>query len=83
MLENAAREGNAGIAQFEDSVFSGHYITGDIDEKYLANLEKLAAAIPVPSYAIDDQTAIKVVDDTVEVVSEGQWKLFTPSPDAS
>ena len=27
---------------------------------------------------IDDQTAIKVIDGTVEVVSEGAWKLFTP-----
>jgi dipeptidase E len=45
-------------------------------ENSLANLEKLAATIPVPSYAIDDQTAIKVIDGTVEVVSEGQWKLF-------
>jgi dipeptidase E len=44
----------------------------------LANLEKLAASIPMPSYAIDDQTAIKVTDGTVEVVSEGYWKLFTP-----
>ncbi|MDB4919347.1 Type 1 glutamine amidotransferase-like domain-containing protein [Mucilaginibacter sp.] len=47
-------------------------------ENSLANLEKLAATIPVPSYAIDDQTAIKVTDGTVEVVSEGHWKLFTP-----
>jgi dipeptidase E len=40
----------------------------------------MAAEVPVPTYAIDDQTAIKVTDDgTVEVVSEGQWKLFTPS----
>ena len=31
-----------------------------------------------PAYAIDDETAIKVVDGTVEVVSEGHWKLFTP-----
>jgi dipeptidase E len=31
----------------------------------------------VPSYAIDDQTAIKVVDGSVEVVSEGHWKLFS------
>jgi dipeptidase E len=44
----------------------------------LANLEKLAAKLPVPSYAIDDQTAIKVTDGTVEVISEGHWKLFTP-----
>jgi len=47
-------------------------------ENSLANLEKLAATIPVPSYAIDDQTAIKVTDETVEVISEGHWKLFTP-----
>ena len=33
----------------------------------------------VPGYAIDDQTAIKVTDGTVEVVSEGHWRLFTPS----
>ncbi len=44
----------------------------------LANLEKLAATLSVPSYAIDDQTAIKITDGTVEVVSEGQWKLFNP-----
>jgi dipeptidase E len=50
-------------------------------ENSLANLEKLAATIKVPSYAIDDQTAIKVNDSTVEVVSEGHWKLFTPSSD--
>jgi dipeptidase E len=34
--------------------------------------------VPVPGYAIDDQTAIKVTGGTVEVVSEGNWKLFTP-----
>jgi dipeptidase E len=44
----------------------------------LANAEKWARKLPVPVYAIDDQTAVKVVDDTVEVVSEGHWKLFSP-----
>ena len=39
---------------------------------------KWAAGIAGPAYAIDDQTAIKVVDGTVEVISEGHWKLFTP-----
>ena len=33
------------------------------------------AGLPVPGYAIDDQTAIKVIDGTAEVVSEGHWKL--------
>ena len=43
----------------------------------LANAEKWAARLPVPVYAIDDETAIKVTDGTVEVVSEGDWKLFS------
>lgn len=43
----------------------------------LPNLERLAATIPEPSYLIDDQTAIKVSDGTIEVVSEGHWKLVT------
>jgi dipeptidase E len=45
----------------------------------MAEAERWAAEIPGPAYAIDDETAIKVTDGTVEVVSEGQWKLFTPS----
>src|SRR6478609_9127380 len=49
----------------------------------MAEAESWAAEIPGPAYAIDDETAIKVVDGTVEVVSEGHWKLFTPSPVAS
>jgi len=44
----------------------------------LANIEKLAATITVPSYAIDDQTAIKVTDAGIEVITEGHWKLFNP-----
>jgi dipeptidase E len=44
----------------------------------MANAEKWAAGMPVPAYAIDDQTAIQVTDSNVEVVSEGHWRLFTP-----
>ncbi|HLJ85997.1 MAG TPA: Type 1 glutamine amidotransferase-like domain-containing protein [Candidatus Angelobacter sp.] len=39
--------------------------------------QKWAAKLPVPVYAIDDQSAVKVIGDSVEVVSEGQWKRFT------
>lgn len=42
----------------------------------MARVERWAAGISVPAYAIDDQTAIKVVDGKAEVVSEGSWKLF-------
>lgn len=40
------------------------------------NMERWAARAGVPLYAMDDQTAIKVVNDDVKVVSEGEWKLF-------
>ena len=49
-----------------------------LPENTMADAEKWAAGMSVPAYAIDDQTAIKVTDGTVEVVSEGHWKLFTP-----
>jgi dipeptidase E len=55
----------------------------DLPENTMAEAEKWAAGMQVPAYAIDDQTAIKVTDGTVEVVSEGQWRLFTPGPEAS
>jgi len=42
----------------------------------LAHAEQWAADIGGPAYAIDEQTAIVVVDGTVEVVSEGQWTRF-------
>ena len=42
----------------------------------IAEAERWVSEIGGPAYAIDDQTAIKVVDDTVEVVSEGKWRLF-------
>ena len=45
-------------------------------ENTLADAERWAADIGVPAYAIDEQTAIKVVDGSVEVVSEGQWTKF-------
>ena len=50
----------------------------DHPDASLSNAETWAAKLPVPTYAIDDQTAIKVIDGTVEVVSEGHWKLFAP-----
>jgi dipeptidase E len=46
-------------------------------ENSMASAEKWAAGMPVPAYAIDDQTAIKVTDGAVEVVSEGHWKLLS------
>ena len=46
-------------------------------ENTLAEAERWAAGIGGPAYAIDDRTAIKVADGTVEVVSEGRWHQFS------
>jgi dipeptidase E len=43
----------------------------------MADAERWAAGVEGPAYAIDDETAIKVTDGTVEVVSEGHWKLLS------
>jgi len=45
-------------------------------ENTMAHAERWAAGIGNPAYAIDDQTAIKVADGKVEVVSEGHWRYF-------
>jgi dipeptidase E len=50
----------------------------DHPESSMAKVERMAAEVPVPTYAIDDETAIKVTDGSVEVISEGHWKLFSP-----
>ena len=55
-----------------------HFEHPDHTDASLDNAERWAARIPAPTYAIDDQTAIRVVDGAVDVVSEGRWRLFQP-----
>jgi dipeptidase E len=64
-----------GIVDF--SIFP-HLDNSELPENTMAAAERWAAAIPGPAYAIDDETAIKVVDGVAEIVSEGHWQLFTP-----
>jgi dipeptidase E len=64
-----------GIVDF--SIFP-HVDHVDLPENTMAAAERWATGIPGPAYAIDDETAIKVTDGAVEIVSEGHWKLFTP-----
>jgi dipeptidase E len=45
----------------------------------MAEAEAWAATIPGPKYAMDDQSAIAVVDGEVTVVSEGTWRFFPAS----
>jgi dipeptidase E len=45
-------------------------------ENTMAHAERWAASIGGPAYAIDDQTAITVINGKTEVVSEGHWRFF-------
>lgn len=60
-----------GLVDF--SIFP-HLDNPDLPTNTLAAAERWASEVAGPAYAIDDQTAISVVDGTVEVVSEGQWR---------
>jgi len=51
----------------------------DLPENTLADAERWAADLAAPAYAIDDQTAIRVTESGVDVVSEGHWTFFQPS----
>ena len=67
--------GDATLGLVPFSIFP-HLDHPDLPDNTLANAELWAARMSVPAYAIDDETAIKVSDGTLEVVSEGHWKLF-------
>ena len=67
------RDQGVGIIPF--SIFP-HVDHPDLPENTMAAAEKWAAEIGGPAYAIDDDTAIKVVDGAVEMITEGHWRLF-------
>lgn len=48
-----------------------------------SNMKRWAAKVKEPLYAFHDDTAIKVVDGQIEVVSEGSWDLFNDGPNVA
>ena len=68
--------GDKALGLVDFSVFP-HLDHEALPRNTMADAERWAAGLSGPAYAIDDETAVKVVDDAVEVVSEGHWKLFT------
>ena len=69
--------GDAALGVVDFAIFP-HLEHPMLSHNTLANAEKWAATIGCPAYAIDDATAITVVDGKVEVISEGQWKQLNP-----
>jgi dipeptidase E len=71
--ESPSGDRTLGVVGF--SIFP-HLEHPDMPGNTMAAAERWAARMAAPAYAIDDETAIRVVDGAVEVVSEGNWKLF-------
>jgi dipeptidase E len=72
---SATDDRTLGIVDF--SIFP-HLDNPDLPSNTMATAEEWAAGLSGRAYAIDDETAFKVVDGTVEVISEGHWRLFSP-----
>jgi len=69
--------GGEGLGMVDFEIFP-HLDNADLPRNTMADAERWAAGLTGPGYAIDDATAISVVDGTVKVVSEGHWRLFEP-----
>ena len=67
--------GDEALGVVDFSIFP-HLDHPDLPENTMAAAERWASGIGGPAYAIDDDTAITVVDRALEVVSEGNWRLF-------
>ena len=65
--------GDRALGVVDFSIFP-HLDHPGLSENTLANAERWAARLGGPAYAIDDETAIVVAGDRVEVISEGHWK---------
>jgi len=78
--QSPAGDSTLGVVDF--SIFP-HLDNRDLPENTMAAAQRWSAGLSGPAYAIDDETAIKVVDGAVEVVSEGHWKLLSPNSQAS
>jgi dipeptidase E len=64
-----------GLGLVDFSIFP-HLDHPELPENTMAAAEKWAAGLGCPAYAIDDETAIRVVGGRVDVISEGRWKAF-------
>ena len=69
----AGKDEALGVVDFSIFPHVGH---PKCPENTMAAAENWAAEIGIPAYATDDQTAIRVVDGNVDIISEGVWKSF-------
>jgi dipeptidase E len=68
--------GSARTMSLVDFFIRPHLNADYFPQATVENAQEWAEKVDKPLYALDDQSALKVVDGNVEVVSSGEWKLF-------
>lgn len=74
--EMSSSAGSAKTLSLVDFIIRPHFEADYFPQATLENVAKWAAKVDYPLYALDDQSALKVINGKVEVISRGQWKLF-------
>jgi len=71
-------QGSGGTLNFVDIVFRPHLNSPDFPRVREEILQQVTPFIKSPMYALDDESALKIIDGNIEVISEGKWKKFEP-----
>src|SRR3989344_8086018 len=61
---------------FFDWYLKPHLYSKEFPKRTDAWIKAIAKRADFPIYAIDDETAIKVIDSEIEVIGEGKWQVF-------
>jgi dipeptidase E len=68
-------DGDTTLGLIDFSIFP-HLDHVDMPENTQADAQQWATTVPGPAYALDDQSAIRMIDGAIDVVSEGHWQFF-------
>jgi len=63
---------------FANIVFRPHLNSGIFPKVRKEVLEQIQDKLVAPMYALDDMSALKIVDGNIEVVTEGEWLKLDP-----
>lgn len=69
-------QSSAETLKFVDFIFRPHLNSRSFTLVRVDELKKKAKGLGWPVYALDDNSALKIVDGIIEVVSEGEWVLI-------
>jgi dipeptidase E len=72
-------ESSGATLGYANLIFRPHLNARFFSTDKIELLEAQVKGLEYPVYALDDSSALKIIDGNIEVVSEGEWKLIDPS----